>query len=103
MKPINIVVAILLLLFGIKFASSPLFNSLLSFRFESFDYRILPGLGALILATIVVVAKILANSLAQNGRGRNTENEPQDEEIKNHWDRGPQRPEKSGSSMPPKR
>jgi len=58
----QIIIAVLLGIFGLRLLSSPLFNSLLSVRLDTLDYRVLPGIFAGLFCTVIVAVKILATS-----------------------------------------
>ena len=78
---LNIVVGVLLLLFGLKLLSSPAFNSLLSSRLDfNLDYRALPTLGLLVFGTIIVCFKLLLQS--RRAEGTRGEVEEHKNEIK---------------------
>ena len=79
----KIVLAVLCLLGGLRLLSSPMFNSLLALRFDGqMDYRWMPGIGLLVFATAVCVAKILANSRQANNQPPSPEpRRPAEEEF----------------------
>lgn len=58
----QIVIAVLLAVFGLKVLSSTAFNSLLSSRFDLSDYHTWPSVAAFLFCTVVCVAKIVATS-----------------------------------------
>lgn len=63
MKFIGLVCGILLLLFGLKFLKSPLFNSLLGNQVHlEADWQILPTLGFMFFGTIIVGLKLYFQS-----------------------------------------
>lgn len=63
----RIVIAVLVLLFGLKVLSSPAFNSLLASP-VSVDYHILPTLALLAFAIPVCIVRIMADSRAKESR-----------------------------------
>lgn len=69
----KIVIAVLTLLFGLKFLSSILLSSILSMRVDGWDYRWLPGIGLLVFATAVCITRILADSRSREREERKVE------------------------------
>ena len=64
----RIVIAVLVLLFGLRLLGSTLFNSLLAMRLDGLDYRVLPTLALLLFAIPICLARINANACGHESR-----------------------------------
>lgn len=72
MKFISLVFGVLLLLYGLKFLNSPVFNSLLGTQVHlEAGYQILPTLGLMFFGTIIVGLKLYFQS--RNGGRKDDE------------------------------